>query len=519
MAIGSKGSFATVTSPPQVDFGALIRNAQEKQEEFNRREVAANAQFQNIKDAAIKGVKLPDLGTSKQMTGNAIRSKAAEAGREKIYQFRKSIESGEFGDMSVGDVRSMTQDIEGQLGVLKRTTDYISNPENDFNKMISEGRQSKGVSGSYFDLIGTINNGELEDVRINDNNKFTIVYKDKNGDEAEMTLEDYNKLLRNFPEDPDTKAIANSFADKFVANKIKKQEGSFIDRTTEGMTDTQAAEVKAEALRVASNPKYFNQVVFEAIGQQNVLTPQQLNQFTNEETGEPYTVEDIQNIYADKVVVGVKNRMKDTDLTEEDRTSRDRAIKRAEERRKEDESNVLKTKNPKIQREYTDVSTLVSLSNPKETEESVPLNGVEIVPNLTGRYVSDEGEEVTDTVKNFAVEAWIIDDNGNMVVRGANLEKENISQSSEEFQAGQDGKSIIFVDGRAKLPAATRRSSIVIDSESEAARTLTSAGLSEDEIQTYINEMRDKKSEETNDSSQGMTDEEYQEFLKENGIK
>jgi len=159
-------------------------------------------------------------------------------------------------------------------------------------------------------------------------------------------------------------------------------------------------------------------------------------------------------------------------------------------RNNEEKPSYIITGIPDYEREYRDVNGLYVVKNPNSVEERFPLkDDVEVVPNVTGIRISNKetGEQETEVIKNFRLEKYFIDDEGNFVARGNKVT--TLGESGSKETIGSDMESINIEDLRERRPAQTERISVILPL-TEAGRVLASAGYNSEEIKSELDLMR-----------------------------
>lgn len=461
MAIGKKGSFAT-TQAPVVDFGSIIRNAQDWQTEFNKRRNKVVDKFNKEKKALASSVTLPEFGTSTTKSNIAVKTELASKARDAIYNLAKQAEQAKFGgDVSLSDLRLKTQELEGQMQLYKETADFISNPESEFVQASNNGDLSEFVSEGTYNVIGGIANLDLEGVDIDENNKVILKTRNEEGETVEYSLEDYNKLIRNFPKNPKTDSIVKSFKDEFIA-KIRQDPRGYLDVKTTQMSQQQADEITSKAYEIANNPMYFNQVVGEVTGVYDVFKVDQLKDIKKPKTGEPYTLSEIKDLYAGKIISEVQNRMKNEVLTEKDRAAISRDTKAAREAAEEEtmKGDVL----PASVSQYEGAIMNINEERGEGIEQAVTTaqfaNATEIPITSNNPKFESLELNVNGSLKRFGnvtIEGVAKLPNGMYAVRGAQIETEGTTMTQPGTTVSKNVVDEIGEDNLKKIQEATER--------------------------------------------------------------
>jgi len=413
MAIGKKGSFAT-TQAPVVDFGSIIRNAQNWQTEFNKRRNKVIDKFNEEKKKLASSVTLPEFGTSTTKSNIAVKTELASRARDAIFDLTKQAEQARFGgDVSLSDLRIKAQELEGQMQLYKETADFISNPESEFVTASNNGDLSEFVSEGTYNVIGGIANLDLEGVDINENNKVILKTKNEEGEVVEYSLEDYNKLVRNFPKNPKTDSVVSRLSEKFK-NQVRQNPKGYLDIKTTGMSQGQVDEITDDAYGIANNPMYFTQVVGEVTGVSDVFKVDQLKDIENPDTGEAYTLDEIRNQYAEKMIAEVQNRMDDEIITTKSRSDKrkdDEVTRELEKEQAVEDYGVSKT------------SSLIVTG----MDEGLSSNSIKVNASYS-QPITLRTKEGVKTISNLTLKEIALDNNNNFVIYGETQVTEGAKQ-------------------------------------------------------------------------------------------
>lgn len=498
MAIGRTGSFAT-TQAPVVDFASMIRNAQKEQSRLGQQEVAYISDYEKQKqDIASNILQIDPKQGHFQETQQVLGAWFSEY-QNLLADNEKKISQAEYGEMSLGELRGISAGINAKIGKIKQGMERLSQAD----LALFEANVSDGISENTFNLLSGLHSGKNIIGAGVDPDTLEPFMKAKTEDgEVSMGLEKIVEFMYNPPKNIGYNEMTKEYATNFKVDREKKREGYLRDVTTEQLDEMHKAQLEEGIIKILSDEKNFNSAVFNAFGVKDVHTLDQLKAVIAQRSpeslsdlGEIESLDDISdekavevlgNTLTDKAFRDIKNMVGETFEEDIDDTER-RLAQDQDGDGKADEQGFIVAGTPDLENQYKEVSGLFVVSNPETTEERVPTKGVEVIPNITGKFISDS-EEKTETFKDFAIESWFIDDNGKMVARGAKME--DLGTSSNLVSLPADADELTIDKARKKIPATTTRTSLVIDNTTEAGRVLVSAGLSPQEAKAEIERMK-----------------------------
>lgn len=493
MAVGKKGSFATVSQAPVVDFATMIRNAQAEQSRIGKQEVAYVADYEKKKQEIAGNILELDPKEGHFKETQQILGEWFSQYQDLLAENEKNISEAKFGEMSLGQLRGISAGINAKVGKIKRNMDRLAQADLSLFKS----NVSDGISSSVFNMFNSLHSGKNISGAGVDKDTLNpyMTYKDENG-EVKMGLDKIIDFMYNPPKNIKYNEMVSSYGTAFKADKEKKRKGWLKDVTTQQLDDMHKNQIEDHVVKLLSDDKNFNSAVFNAFEEKDIHTLDELKDVI--QTKMPQALEGIEEL-DDETAVGiltetltnkmfrdVKNMFGETN--EEDIKDTERRLSTEPiDTPTGEEKNFIVTGTPDLENQYQEVKGLYNVSNPEATEERVPTQGVEIIPNITGRFISGSDEK-TGTFKDFAIESWFIDDNGKMVARGAKME--DLGTSSNLVALPSDADELTIDKARKKIPATTTRTSLVIDNTTEAGRVLVSAGLSQQEAQAEIERMK-----------------------------
>jgi len=480
MAVGIKGSFAT-TQEAGFDTAGMMRDAQKEQSRIANQKLAMDSKVEEAKSSIFSSMEEPSYDPTGEYNSDTLLYEGVGKMKDKLFEYHKQMENG---DLTVRDLRGISASYNRQLSQFQDDVSNIQKSAEIYLGYVENKQVSGGLSDRSNLIIGNVFAGKVDDVEVAGDGSMVIAV---NGEK--MTLRQFRQMLENPPRNSNLNGIVDDLGNEFK-KRVENTSKGFIDIKTEGLSDSHKIEIESAAKSLANNPQFHNDLVYEVYGKQDVLS------LSEEEVAQ------LEKDLYDKMLIGVTNRVESSYEETLDRTN----LRLSQQQSgKTEEPAFMVTGNPDLENQYQETKGLFTVTDPNNTEERVPLEGVKVLSNITGesifpevkeddKVVKPSGQRV-DTLNDFALESWFIDDDGKMVVRGATME--DLGSADNLVMLDTSGDSLTMGDARKKIPATTKRTSLVIDNTTEAARALVSAGLSNREAQQEIERMKQRQSRAT----------------------
>lgn len=339
MAVGSKGSFATV-DPNQgiIDVGGMARRESARQSEIQDKKNLLEGRFlaktRDIGDALSK----PEPKETGQLTYDQINFKAASLLREEQYKVLNKIGGSRLGEgMSLPEMRAEASKYESKFNNYADKMSMMKPAIDNFMEVVSDDKLSRAIGEDFTgeDGIGTkILNGSIDDVILDKDGEPLLIVNGKR-----MTVDRLHGFFSNPILKRDLTDDANTTSDELVS-RITERVGAVDDnlefyqtRLEEGMDSDQVDEVREKGQAIAKDPNFVGDLWFQYTqeefdeGQKGVYTPDDLTEEQQQQLAE---------WSGNKLVTLVNNRFKKTIEDSFDYTERGKAIDRANKRREKE---------------------------------------------------------------------------------------------------------------------------------------------------------------------------------------
>lgn len=299
MAVGKKGSFATVSQAPVVDFATMIRNAQAEQSRIGKQEVAYVADYEKKKQEIAGNILELDPKEGHFKETQQILGEWFSQYQDLLAENEKNISEAKFGEMSLGQLRGISAGINAKVGKIKRNMDRLAQADLSLFKS----NVSDGISSSVFNMFNSLHSGKNISGAGVDKDTLNpyMTYKDENG-EVKMGLDKIIDFMYNPPKNIKYNEMVSSYGTAFKADKEKKRKGWLKDVTTQQLDDMHKNQIEDHVVKLLSDDKNFNSAVFNAFEEKDIHTLDELKDVI--QTKMPQALEGIEEL-DDETAVGI----------------------------------------------------------------------------------------------------------------------------------------------------------------------------------------------------------------------
>lgn len=444
MAIGRVGSFAT-TQTPQVDFGEMIRFAQQKQSEYENKRLNLINQYEQEKQTLSDNLFQLDAGDMNFYHTQEISGKVLSSYQDELYKIRKEIESSKFGD-NIGVLKARALELEKAGLNFQSTLDYIGSADSALATASKNGLLSEGLDVNQYRLFDLMKNGEnIKDVKVNPKSgEVAVMVKDVDG-EKEISLNKFAEFAKNPPLNIQREAQVSALSKNWKPDSTKIQKG-FTTTEKENLATSHYSQLEDWVGQQINNPQKINDAIYQATGLRGHYSFRDLTNFLNSQGDvkltEQEVAENVKQTLTDDMFRDISNNIKEIYSEDFDIDAFIKKQKADYDRSKDEASTTSNVINfvPTEIGYYEDIiipsgqegmsgqisEFAVAKSKIKESKEAV-LDNPYTTESITGRR---KGQ--TETFKNPSIKGYIDLGNGRVAVRFDYVEADQLKQTAPE---------------------------------------------------------------------------------------